>query len=874
MSAANNALTLAEKFDGMESLQPINKEIPRHILDNINPNLTLRPYQEKALKRFLYYAEDYTARPTPSHALFEMATGSGKTLVMTALILDLYHRGHRNFMFFVNSTNIIEKTKDNFLNVRASKYLFDEKIIIDDKEVSIRPVANFDEANEDDINIHFTTIQGLHTRLNKPSENAVTYEDFEERKIIMLSDEAHHTNTLTKRTLTPTEGEEIQSWEDTVQRIFKSDTENYLLEFTATAGLDHPAIHKKYHDKILYKYALKEFRIDGYSKEVDVLQADMYPSERAFQAVILSQYRRKIAEKNGLHIKPVILMKSKTIDESKEVEAEFHRYIDNLAPQEIVKVAANSDSVAKRAFDFFLKDTKIAPANLVRELQQDFSREKCLSINSKSESSEKQIQVNTLEDGNNETRVIFVVDMLNEGWDVLNLFDIVRLYDTRDAKSNRPGKTTIKEAQLIGRGARYCPFISPQADKADKPRDMRKYDDDIADEIRILETLYYHCAHNPQYVQEIKTALRKTGIMAGNTREIQLKVKDSFKKTDVYKKQSIFVNNRIENKRKGMFKVTDYLSKTVFTYTRMTTGTTQIQSAFDDGGSKASVIGDARAKALALKDFPKSVLQKAVDQSRFFHFKNIKRYFPKMKAIDVVDFLKEIKVRVHGTPQQVDNLFPQDMLKIALFALGEIETDIKGESHDYEGSIAFKPKPIKDIVQNKTLNIAINNESDQEFGKSWTETRIAGLDHVDLFTKDWFVYEDNFGTDQEKYLIGYISDRADEISEQYDEFYLIRNEKGFKLHAFEDGRALEPDFVLYARKKGEKENTVHQVFIEPKGTHLADGDRWKEDFLKAIEDKAQIVVSEIDGNKYKLIGMPFFNEEKKGHFDKTFKEKL
>ena len=33
----------------------LNKEILPHILDNLNPDFALRPYQESALKRFLYY---------------------------------------------------------------------------------------------------------------------------------------------------------------------------------------------------------------------------------------------------------------------------------------------------------------------------------------------------------------------------------------------------------------------------------------------------------------------------------------------------------------------------------------------------------------------------------------------------------------------------------------------------------------------------------------------------------------------------------------------------------------------------------------------------------------------------------------------------
>ena len=63
-----------------------------------------------------------------------MATGSGKTLIMAGLILYLYEQGFKNFLFFVNSTNIIEKTKDNFLNPLSSKYLFNQNIYFGTKK--------------------------------------------------------------------------------------------------------------------------------------------------------------------------------------------------------------------------------------------------------------------------------------------------------------------------------------------------------------------------------------------------------------------------------------------------------------------------------------------------------------------------------------------------------------------------------------------------------------------------------------------------------------------------------------------------------------------------------------------------------------------
>jgi len=86
-----------------------------------------------------------------------MATGSGKTLIMADNILYLYKFDYRNFIFFVNSINIIEKTRDNFLNTLSEKYLFAPKIKFGDKEVFVKEVQNFEGTNQENINILFTT---------------------------------------------------------------------------------------------------------------------------------------------------------------------------------------------------------------------------------------------------------------------------------------------------------------------------------------------------------------------------------------------------------------------------------------------------------------------------------------------------------------------------------------------------------------------------------------------------------------------------------------------------------------------------------------------------------------------------------------------
>ena len=268
------------------------------IVQNLNSKFELREYQKEALGRFDFYFGGYQKRAHPAQLLFNMATGSGKTLVMVANILQLYKHGYRNFIFFVNSVNIIEKTKDNFLNPLSEKYLFAPKIKFGEKEVFVKEVQNFEAANPEDINILFTTIQGLHIRLNFPKENALTYGDFADKEIVLISDEAHHLQTITKKSREEIELE--RSWEYTVEKIFRSNLKNILLEFTATIDRGNQNIRQKYEDKIIFRYDLKQFRLDKFSKEIEVLQADLEPVDRALQAVILSQYRRKIAEKNKL----------------------------------------------------------------------------------------------------------------------------------------------------------------------------------------------------------------------------------------------------------------------------------------------------------------------------------------------------------------------------------------------------------------------------------------------------------------------------------------------------------------------------------------------------------------------------------------------
>ena len=162
----------------------------------------------------------------------------------------------------------------------------------------------------------------------------------------------------------------------TVKTVFNKNSENVLLEFTATCDIGNLAIRSAYEDKIIFDYPLQKFYGDKYSKDILTLRSNFSLMNKALQAVILSQYRLKIFQANRLSIKPVVLFKSAKIADSQKFMADF------------------LDAIKK----------------------------------------------------------------LDEGWDVLNLFDIVRLYEMRQSGGKKFLLPLFQRRSLSG-AARVIAFL-------------------------------------------------------------------------------------------------------------------------------------------------------------------------------------------------------------------------------------------------------------------------------------------------------------------------------------------------------------------------------------------------------------------------------
>ncbi len=843
---------LYERVDGWRDV--IEVEVPAYIPKNLNPSFELRDYQVKAFENFIMYFENKKS-PRPLQVLFHMATGSGKTLIMAGLMLYLYKQGYRNFLFFVNLTNILDKTRENFLNATSKKYLFAEEIVIDGEKVPINVVKNFQSVDEDAINICFETTQGLHIKNFWVEENAISADDVKDKKIVFISDEAHHLNVATKNSANK---DSTNSWEQTVQYLFKLNAENILLEFTATCDINNAEIKKFYEDKIIFNYPLDDFYKAKYSKEILSMKSHLPPIEKALQAIILSQYRLKIFHDNRLNVKPIVLFKSAKIKDSQKFIAEFLETINNLDGNYLEKFLATCDLPIMERVKKYFQRKGISYEMLAAELRDDFSEQHCLSVNDDKDAQKNQILLNSLENLDNPYRAIFEVKKLDEGWDVLNLFDIVRLYETSNKAS------TISEAQLIGRGARYCPF---QIDD-EQPKFQRKYDSDVDCELRICETLYYHCQNDSQYIKDLKDALKEIGLNLDKKITCEYKLKEKFKASEFFNIGKIYLNKRHEKKLSPASEIATSIRDKKYSveFGASSAGTNQLMT--DDVGVEVKNIADKyfwyTIKEIAAKNY--SIVHKALRKFPILKFSNLKQIFPNLDStktfITDEKYLGGIKIEIASSN---DELSCSDLYRAVCEVLTKIAAEISAPQKEFEGTKNFYPADISEIFTDKKVHY-----SEVTPGGEGESQKIDANFQIDLSTADWFVYEDNFGTSEEKAFVKYFSKHYAELRKHYDKIFLIRNERQFPIFSFYDGKRFEPDYVLFLQNDSE----TWQIFIEPKGAHLSDGELWKEEFLLQLKDNAVAKKFYVDDPAYKILGFRFYNQDKENIFDADFQTLL
>lgn len=908
-------------------LSKVKPEDYSYITENLK--FPLYDWQKTVIENFLLNEKIRRAKISkgevvpPNHLMFNMATGSGKTLVMAALILYYYKQGYRNFIFFVNQNAILGKTQANFIDCSHNKYLFSENIVIDGRRVNIREVEIFSNS-QDDIQIKFTTIQKLHNDIYKEGENALLLSDLQKRNIVLFADEAHHLNAATSKKKNAAKElsddisfigelkdsakeEDIErSWEHTVCHcILKKDgksalvNKNVLLEFTATIP-NTDEIKAKYEDKIISKFELKDFVEAGCTKHIRLVRSNLELRERILQALLLNWYRYAVAAKHGIaNFKPVILFRSKTIEESKAdyqmflelcktVKAEDFTFAKNLS--KIISDENDPYNLDGRIFEriaIYLKENNISFETVSQYIRENFKERNIIITNSKDgtktkerTTSEQDRLLNSLEDSNNHIRAIFTVQRLTEGWDVLNLYDIVRLYEGRDMDfhNKKAGSSTTSEVQLIGRGVRYYPFSYK-----DKAKNRRKFDDDLQNELRVLEEFYFHSDEDHRYISELSAELKNRGLIQEKRTQKIFRVKEE--KKDNLKGMYLFVNEQKENPDRRLKTLPeDFKNLAAFEAKVLTTLYSEVQSVDFSKKEDERYIADSGTLSTSVKtfsDIPLHIRQKAfhrlnTNPESYFCFENLRKRFSVESADDFFDFIKELKILI-TSDVQFEEIPNKKLLSLCEDFLLYIQRELETYDKPFIGT-DFHLVKFSDLftLDEEKGKISFTKEKMILMEDSDSETQENKSLEAELKNTEWYMLDSFWGTSEERKLIEFIKNHETNLKEKYDSFQLLRNEEVYKIFDFDTGRGFQPDFLLLLHGKNGGQNAYYQVFIEPKGAHLKgeDNDGWKENFLQEITNRygfEKIVMENSSG--YVLIGLPFFNSQDyamKAKFEECF----
>ncbi len=776
--------------------------------------------------------------------MFEMATGSGKTLVMAGLILECCKQGYQNFIFFVNSTSILEKTKLNFTDSVSSKYLFSENININDENTEIKSINNLNESQTSAINIYFSTIQGLFSLFTKAKENAISIEDLKDQKLVFLADEAHHLNTETKKKLSDAESNEKHNWESVVKLALEQNKDNLLLEFSATIP-NEKSVKDKYENLKVITYTLKEFSEDKFCKNIYSLSYENKELETRFLgACVSSLYKELLAQHHNIeNFKPCILFKSERIEDSKENQERFNAFLENLSPLDLENFFNHSrNAFFKDAKNFF--DKQHYTPNLAALLQTKFKKSVQINTNNEKELEKGMLLLNSLEDRENPKRVIFSVDKLNEGWDVLNLFDIVRL------KNKASQKDTTKDAQLIGRGARYYPFSYNDLKPSSIEFYQRKFD--LFNPLSALERLDYHAIYDSEFIAKLKKELQDSGLEFANE-------KQTIPLTPTKNLKCYYASNT-KNKNKNLFNkdYTDHvkvklqsLHVPLFAF-----GVREKKVDFkeENKGDKTYYIPHTLDK-IPLNYFLKALNLKNLD------FKTLKKAFKKHAFNNKVGFIKRyispLKTNFHKNQKFDDNKI---LLKLAVYIIENLKDTLLKEQDKYDVSAL-------ELKEFETHNRSI---SASELEK-------------DIPLYEWLLFKDmrKLDSDLEREFLDFINNHKEVLDKKFKEWCVLRNDRFTELKVFCNienspyyAQGFEPDFILFAQTHSD-EFLGFTCYMEAKGEHLKHSNAWKEEFLEMLENAAL----KSHNKKLDLKGLPFFtlhnrvaNSEFATAFNQIFKD--
>lgn len=425
--------------------------------EDIQKNL-LRQKGYKHIKPLLEKINKETGQLAPFIG-YEMATGSGKTMLMGATVyyLNKYHNVKNFLIVTPSSTEIYKKTIRNFTKGTNETVWNDEvpfkfNLITGDNYKDTKDLF----ATDTDANIFIFNIDKFGTNATQTKKqwegsdwkdkegNTISLLEFlSQNDLVIITDEAHHAQSRKAK------------------QVINAFHPLAVIEFTATAVETERSQAKK-NQTIVYKYDIKRFLEDKYGKKVRVLALPGQESKTKGKKTELSDLEKyklltfflvHLVKKKALNsdvkcrdLKPIGFVKVKNeISFAEKVELYVKTVLatDNEILEVILEKAKAEDTeTTNLILEMFESDYNSDTTVLLKDI--DEVAQTSILLHSKSDKLVKKrfddIQKNNVE-------IVIFIDMLNEGIDMPNIYSMVIINDTPSEF-----KTSVK--QIVGRGVR------------------------------------------------------------------------------------------------------------------------------------------------------------------------------------------------------------------------------------------------------------------------------------------------------------------------------------------------------------------------------------------------------------------------------------
>ena len=401
--------------------------------------LNLRPYQLEAVA-----VTEEAVREGRRNILLAMATGTGKTRLVLALLYRFLKSGRfRRILFVVDRNALGGQAMDTFKNVRLEELM---------PLTSIYDVKDLDDKTFDrDTKVHVATVQGLVKRLLfNDGEDVPAVSDYD----LIIVDEAHRGYILDKEM---SDAEQLYRNQADYQSKYRQVIEYFdavKIGLTATPALQTTEIF----GKPVYTYTYREAVIDGWLIDHDA----PYTMETVLK-------NKGIKYKKGDKVKAILPDKDGKIDTAYLADDmnfdvdDFNRRIITESFNRVIlqEIAKDIDPECREDGKTLIYAVNDVHADLIVSILKEIYAEKgvdtdaILKITGAAYGGNKTKIEDAIRKFKNEMfpSVVVTVDLLTTGIDVPSITTLIFL---------RRVKSRILFEQMLGRATRQCPEINKE----------------------------------------------------------------------------------------------------------------------------------------------------------------------------------------------------------------------------------------------------------------------------------------------------------------------------------------------------------------------------------------------------------------------------